>query len=182
MTDAATLDAYAHEAYGRLAEPATLTLQRRLTGPIERVFDYLARSELRRQWLAAGDMTLQAGAPFTFVWRNDDLTVPPGRRPDDAPVEHRMDSRIIECAPPHRLTVSWGAEGEVAFALERAGDEVLLTLTHRRIPDRTTLLSVSSGWHAHLDVLGARLSGGTPEPFWDAVLRLKAEYARRLPA
>ena len=44
------------EAYGALTEPATLTIARRLPGPAERVFAYLTEGELRRTWLAAGDM------------------------------------------------------------------------------------------------------------------------------
>ena len=70
------------DAYGTLTEPATLTLQRLLPGPIERVWAYLTDGELRRKWLAAGTMELTAGAPFELVWRNDELTDPPGTRPD----------------------------------------------------------------------------------------------------
>ena len=33
---------------------------------------------------------------------------------------------------------------------------MLLTVIHRRLPDRSTLLNVSAGWHAHLDILVAR--------------------------
>jgi uncharacterized protein YndB with AHSA1/START domain len=44
------------EAYGVLTEPATLKIQRLLPGPIERVWAYLTDSELRRRWLAAGEM------------------------------------------------------------------------------------------------------------------------------
>ena len=54
-------------------------------------------------------------------------------------------------------------------------------MIHRRLPDRGMLLGVSSGWHAHLDVLAARLAGGEPEPFWDDVTRLRKEYERRIP-
>ena len=67
------------------------------------------------------------------------------------------------------------------FELEQQGHEVLLTVTHRRLPDRSTRLSVSTGWHAHLDVLAARLAGQAPAPFWDSFTRLKADYERRLP-
>ena len=56
------------------------------------------------------------------------------------------------------------------------GKQVLLTLIHRRIPDRSTTLGVSAGWHAHLDVLVARASGTKPESFWDNWSRLKKEY------
>ena len=44
------------DAYGVLTEPATLTIQRMLPGPIERVWAYLTESDLRRKWLAAGEM------------------------------------------------------------------------------------------------------------------------------
>jgi uncharacterized protein YndB with AHSA1/START domain len=44
-------------------------MQRRLPGPIERVWAYLFDSDLRRLWLASGAMTLQPGASFELVWR-----------------------------------------------------------------------------------------------------------------
>ena len=44
-----------------------------------------------------------------------------------------------------------------------------------------TLLNVSAGWHMHLDVLVARVSGAEPQPFWDRWNRLRKEYDRRLP-
>lgn len=59
---------------------------------------------------------------------------------------------------------------------------MLLTQVHRRLPDRATLLSVSAGWHAHLDVLAARTRDEAPEPFWDAWSALKGEYEQRIPA
>ncbi|WP_269713983.1 SRPBCC family protein [Caulobacter sp. NIBR2454] len=177
MTDAITLD-----AYGALIEPATLKIQRLLPGPIERCWAYLTDSELRRQWLAAGDMQKGADTTFEFVWRNDELTDPPGKRPDGMADEHRMQSRITQFDPPRKLAITWGAHGEVSFELQAQGDEVLLTLVHSRVPDRSTLLSVSSGWHAHLDVLEAKARGKTPAPFWDRVAVLKPQYDQRLPA
>ena len=65
-----------------LTEPATITIQRFLPGPIERVWAYLTESDLRRQWLAAGQMEMKVGAPFELVWRNNELTNPPGKRPE----------------------------------------------------------------------------------------------------
>jgi len=56
MTQLATLD-----AYGALTEHATLTIQRLLPGPIERIWAYLTNSDLRRQWLAAGEMEMKVG-------------------------------------------------------------------------------------------------------------------------
>jgi uncharacterized protein YndB with AHSA1/START domain len=182
MTDLATLD-----AHGVLTEPATLTIQRLLPGPIERVWAYLVESDLRRKWLAAGQMEMKVGAPFELVWRNDELTDPPGQRPPGFPEEHRMEGRITELDPPRKLAITWGSSGGVSFELEPQGNprgnQVLLTVIHRRLPDRGTMLNVSAGWHMHLDILVARVTGNKdPAPFWDGWSRLKQEYDPRLPA
>jgi hypothetical protein len=60
---------------------------------------------------------------------------------------------------------------------------VLLTVAHRRLADRRTMLMVGPGWHMHLDLLAARVNGA-PDParFWDGWLCLQKEYGRRLPA
>ena len=177
MNGLATLD-----AFGALIEPATVKIQRRLPGPIERVWAYLTESEQRRQWLAAGQMEMKVGAPFELVWRNDELSDPPAQRPAGFPEESRMQSRITELDPPHKISFTWAGSGDVSFELERQGNEVLLTVIHRRLPDRDSLLKHAAGWHNHLDVLVARATGKEPEPFWDGWLRLKQEYDRRLPA
>ncbi|MBU8537475.1 SRPBCC family protein [Falsiroseomonas tokyonensis] len=176
MNDLMTLD-----AYGRLTEPATLTIQRLLPGPIERIWAYLTESELRRRWLAAGEMELRLGATTELVWRNEQLNDPPTRRPEGFGEEHRMQVEITELDPPRRLGISWGSTGGVTFLLEKQGSEVLLTVIHRRVEDRATLLNVSAGWHAHLDMLAADAGGGVKPRHWDHWLRLRAEYDRRLP-
>ena len=177
MSELATL-----EAYGVFTEPATLKIERLLPGPIERVWAYLTQSDLRRQWLAAGDMEMRVGAPFELVWRNHELSDLPGERPPEFPEEIRMQSEITELDPPRKLAITWGGAGDVSFELHKQGKDVLLTLIHRRVPDRDTLLNVSAGWHMHLDILVARANGRKPAPFWDGWSRLKKEYYRRLPA
>lgn len=167
-------------AYGVLTEPATLRIERLLPGPIERVWSYLTDDQLRRQWLAAGQMELTIGAPFELVWRNDELTDPPGHRPEGFSAEHRMASRITEIDAPHRLAFTWGTGSAVSFDLETRGTKVLLTVTHSRLPDRDNTLKVGAGWHAHLNVLAAILSGTQPAPFWDTWVRLRDEYKQRL--
>jgi uncharacterized protein YndB with AHSA1/START domain len=170
------------DQYGVLTEPTTVKLQRLLPGPIERIWSYLTDSDMRRKWLAAGDMEVKAGAPFELVWRNSELTDPPGKRPEGFGEEHRMQSHIVEVDPPRRLVIAWAGSGDVSFDLEEKGDKVLLTLIHRQLPDRRMMLMVGAGWHMHLDVLVARTTGKEPQPFWDGWVRLKQEYDRRLPA
>jgi len=170
------------DPYGVLIEPATLKIQRLLPGPIERVWAFLTESELRRKWLAAGEMEMKVGAPFELVWRNDELTDPPGQRPPGFAHERRMQSQIIELDPPRKLAFAWEGSGDVSFELEPKGNEVMLTVIHRLLPDRANLLGVGAGWHTHLDVLVARVTGKEPAPFWDGLSRLRKEYDRRIPA
>ena len=177
MTELATLD-----PHGVLIEPATLKIQRLLPGPIKRVWSYLTDSELRGQWLATGVMQPRAGTPFEFTWHNDKLD-PPSRRPDGFAESHSMKATVTEWNPPRRLAFTWG-EGErggVSIELEPKGKDVLLTLVHARLPDRNSLLNVSAGWHAHLDLLVARAGNKQGFPFWEAWRRLKTEYEQRLP-
>jgi len=176
MTDFASPD-----DYGVLTEPATLKIQRLLPGPIDRVWAYLTESDLRRKWLAAGEMEMKVGAPFELVWRNSELTAPPGKRPDGFGEEHRMQSEITELDPPRKLAFTWGKSGGVSMELEPRGERVLLTVIHRRLPDRGMMVGVSTGWHTHLDMLAARLAGEEPEPFWDGFSRLRKEYDQRTP-
>lgn len=168
--------------FGELSDPATLTLTRRLPGPIERVWAHLTESDLRRQWLAAGDMTLQPGAPFELVWRNDELSTSPAERPEGFSSESRATCQLTEVEPQRRLSFTWPGVGEVSFELEAVDDDVVLTVTHRRLADNGMTVMVGAGWHMHLDILVARLSGTPAASFWSGWLRLRSEYERRLAA
>lgn len=168
-------------SYGTISEDATLSIQRVLPGPIERVWAYLTESELRRLWLAGGPMALTPGGEMNLTWRNDELTQPSGKRPEGFGAEHSMSGHVTSVDPPRKLTITWSDTGEVTFDLTQQGDKVLLKLTHRRIVDRRMRVMVGAGWHMHLDILVARLEGVQCEPFWDGWSRLRDEYDQRLP-
>jgi uncharacterized protein YndB with AHSA1/START domain len=174
MSDLATLS-----PYGVRTETTTVRIQRLLPGPIERVWAYLTESDLRRQWLASGPMELKAGGAAELTWRNGELTPHEEARPEGMPEERKMTSQVLRADPPRLLAFTWG-EGDVTFELAPQGTEVLLTVTHRRLLDRGSLLNVSAGWHAHLDLLADRLSDREPGPFWRHWSELKAEYEARL--
>ena len=105
--------------------------------------------------------------------------IPPGQ---ERLVGAGMQSRITELDPPRKLSIAWSTTGDVTFELEPKGKGVLLTIIHRRFPDRATLLKHMAGWHMHLDVLAARASGEEPSPFWDGWSGLMKDYDVRLPA
>jgi uncharacterized protein YndB with AHSA1/START domain len=175
MTEATTLD-----AYGVQTEPATVRIQRLLPGPIERVWAYLTESDLRQQWLASGPMDLKVGGEAELVWRHEELTRHKETRPEGMPAEHRMKTQITRVEPPRLLAFGWNDGSDVTFELDPQGDEVLLTVTHRRVSERDILLAISAGWHAHLDLLVERMSNREPGPFWSAWNRLRSEYDARL--
>jgi uncharacterized protein YndB with AHSA1/START domain len=165
---------------GTLADANTLRFQRRLPGPIERVWSYLSDSDLRRQWLASGTMSLQPGASFELVWRNDDLSASAAERPDGFSAESRATCQFVEVEPPRRMRYIWPGVGEVSIELESVGNEVMLTLTHRQLVGESLILNVCAGWHAHLELLVAHLEGSQPPSLWGTWKRLRKDYEEQL--
>lgn len=168
--------------YGMFTDDATLTIQRRLPGPIARVWSYLTDSELRAQWLASGTMQSRPDTSFDLVWRNDDLSLSSAERPEGFPEVSSATCLLTEFDPPRRLRFTWPEVGDVTIELKPAGDDVLLTLTHRGCATRPMQLMLGAGWHAHLDILGARIRGQTPPSFWSNWQTLRQEYDQRLAA
>jgi uncharacterized protein YndB with AHSA1/START domain len=175
--------------FGVVTEARTVRFQRVLPGPIERVWAYLTESEKRGRWLASGPMELRVGGRVELNFRHADLT-PHVEQP---PEKYRNCAdgvttygRVTRCDPPRLLSYTWneasGVGSEVTFELAPQGEDVLLVLTHRRLPDRATMLSFAGGWHTHLGILLDHLNGREPRPFWSTHARLEAEYDRRLPA
>jgi uncharacterized protein YndB with AHSA1/START domain len=166
--------------FATMTDGSTLVIQRWLPGPVERVWRYLTDSDLRRKWLAAGEMELVAGAPLELVWRNDTLSDADDPRPAAFPEEQRMASDIVAVDPMRMLTIAWG-KGQVTFALREKADRVQLTITHTGLDSKATRQMIAGGWHMHLDILAARLSGTERPSFWSGWNRLQGLYDSRLP-
>ncbi len=97
---------------------------------------------------------------------------------------HSASMTLLAYEPPYRLAFTFGESKmpdawEVEFLLKPEGDKVRLILTHSKVPDRAYALGVSSGWHAHLDVLEYRLKGEPPPGFWDIWRRYDGVYDKR---
>jgi uncharacterized protein YndB with AHSA1/START domain len=174
--------------YGVITEAGAVRFERLLTAPIERVWDYLTQSELRRTWFAGGDMDLRPGGGLTLVFRNSELS----QRGEEVPESFReyegmvTQGEIVLVDPPRRLVFLWseaaGPPTEVSWELESRGEQTLFVLTHRRLPSREILVDLSGGWHLHIDILAALLAGRKPGPFWATNARYAAEYEARTPA
>ncbi|MDQ3028114.1 MAG: SRPBCC family protein [Pseudomonadota bacterium] len=177
-----------NQDYVCITAPDAVRIERLLPGPIERVWAYLTEPAKRATWFAGGATDLRVGGAMALDFHNDRLTEgddPPPPKYEKYGCALTMKSRVTACEPPTLLAYTFGGEGaensEVRFDLAARGDQVHLVLTHRRLANREAMLSVSGGWHAHLDILVARLEGRNPPKFWRNHTRLEAEYERRIP-
>jgi uncharacterized protein YndB with AHSA1/START domain len=174
------------QADGEILDTQTVRFERLLPGPIERVWAYLSDSEKRRKWLAAGDWDLRVGGKAEMRFNHSELT--PHKETTPEKYKKHDGSTIVlwtitRCDSPRLLAVRWGDkpdDSEVTFELKPRGSDVLLTVTHRRLPNRDMLLSVSGGWHLHLDILADHLNNRTPPPFWATHAKLEAEYGKKI--
>jgi uncharacterized protein YndB with AHSA1/START domain len=173
--------------YGELIDDSTVRFERMLPGPIERAWAYIVDSDKRRKWLCAGDIGAGEGAHVDMHFHNEtlsnaeDIEVPEKYR--DMPKEMHFVGTVTRWDPPYFVSHTWefGEENsEVCYELEEIGDKVRLVLTHRRLETAETVLSVSGGWHTHLDILVDILEGREPRAFWKTQTALEAEYTKRL--
>lgn len=173
--------------YGELIDENTVRFERLLPGPIDRVWRYLTESDKRARWLCGGDVETIDDGHVDMHFHNVSLSgeddIP---RPDKyrgRPEKMSFSGRVTRCEPPHVLHHTWefGEESsEVCYELREQGDKVLLVLIHRRLASTDTVLSVSAGWHTHLNLLVDVLENSKPRPFYKMQLEYESEYSRRL--
>lgn len=170
-----------------LIEPGTVKLERLLPGPVERVWAYLTESDKRAKWLAAGEFDLRVGGRVRLEFDNTKLC-----HDGDVPESRRERGRgsfegVITRLEPNRLlahTWSWEDKGyanetEVTYELTPRGKQVLLVITHRRMP-KDLVPAVMGGWDVHSGILADLLEGRKPRSFWREHERLEQEYAAAL--
>ena len=173
--------------HGILIDQQTLQFERLLPGPIERVWDYLTKPELRAKWFADGDMEQKNGGALTLIWRNDELGARPGSPPEHMKNfggTHQSQNIVLAWEPPHRLVFDWSdgidnGRSQVEFLLKAEGDKVRLTLTHSRLNKSDNRAKFAGGWHIHLLMLSELLESDVKSGFWESFDGLPAEYAKQ---
>jgi uncharacterized protein YndB with AHSA1/START domain len=168
--------------YADRIAPDTVRLERLLPGPIEKVWSFLTRSDQRARWLAAGDWDLRVGGRVELHFTHDQLQSEP------TPEKYRgmtmsFTGKILRIEPPRLIEFTWleahGVTSEVTFELAARGEQVLFTITHRKIEGRDELLDVSGGWDVHVGILEDVLAHRPPRGFWSTHERLARDYAQR---
>jgi uncharacterized protein YndB with AHSA1/START domain len=181
--------------YHHVVSPTEIRFERLLPGPIETVWAYLTDAKKRGEWLASGPMEPKVGGKVSLRFKHSELSplqAPPPERFEKMDAEgHSAEEMITAFDPPRRLAFTWGGslgggslEGgasEVVFELAPHGDKVLLTLTHRKLPNDAERIGTAGGWHCHLTILVEKLEGRTPPAFWDVFRRIGAEYTNGIP-
>lgn len=172
--------------YGERVDENTVRFERLLPGPLERVWAYLTDNDKRATWLAAGETELKVGGKVEMHFHNASLSTKPDIDPPekyrDLPEKMSFGGTVTRCDPPQLLAYTWDFENEhseVCYELEEKGDQVRLVLTHSKLDSLGEVLSVSGGWHAHLDILEDVLEGREPQAFWKVHSPLENEYERR---
>ena len=157
------------EPFGLLQERngrGVVRLRRRLLATPEEIWPLLVEPAEVATWLA--DLTIEprVGGAYTLTFRT---------------MEAVSRGHIIVFEPPTRLEYRWH-EGEtiesvVRFELRAVGAEATdLLLTHRLLHGAADLHMYAAGWHAHLDVLIARLAGRATDWDWERYFALRAVY------
>ena len=158
-----------------------LRLERRLPGPIERLWSYLVDPEKRALWWVGGAWDLRPGGETRCEWNHTRLSHEP--TPDAWKDFDGMTSTgtITRLEPPRLLAYRADMGGEpfeVTFELKADGDEVIFSITQEPVADGAKA-SFASGWHAYVDILEDRVRGVKPRAFWTNFSVLEKEYATR---
>jgi uncharacterized protein YndB with AHSA1/START domain len=160
-------------------ETGVVKLERVLNAPIEEVWDYVTKDELRRTWLGVGTVDLRVGGKVHLMYDNSVLTDEP-MHDDDTFEPHIEYGTILELDPPHKISYTWGEwfghNCIVTFALQPVGDKTQLVLTHSRIDDVELSYDVARGWHVHFDVLESKINGTEMPNIWDRFDEVGAYY------
>ena len=167
-----------------LVEPGTVRLERLLPGPVERVWSYIVESDKRAQWLAAGEFDLRVGGKVRLHFDNANLCHDKAEAAKYGERGRGTFEGVVTRLELNRLlahTWKWDSKGhasdtEVTYELTPKGMQVLLVITHRRMP-KDLVTAVMGGWDAHSGILQDLLEGRTPRSFWAEHERLEKEYA-----
>jgi uncharacterized protein YndB with AHSA1/START domain len=173
--------------FGELVNSDTVRFERVLPGPIERVWGYIAEGDKRARWICGGEVAAKVGSTMEMHFDNESLSsepdIPRPAKYKEMPDKPSFTGTVTRYEPPFAFSHLWDFEGEateVCYELEQRDDKVLLVLTHKRLRSAEDILSVSGGWHTHLDVLVDVLEGREPGPFWKTHARIHDEYEKRL--
>ena len=157
-------------SYDTIEDQPTLTFERRLSHPVDRVWRAITERDELAHWFPSKVVVdeLAPGAEMTFEFED---------MPLDAP--SAMTGRVTGFDPPRLFAFTWGPPGHedhLRFELEPAGAEGCTLSLTVRLGARDKAARDAAGWHVCLDrleqALGDQGVGGEWRGYYD-------EYQRR---
>jgi uncharacterized protein YndB with AHSA1/START domain len=164
------------------ASGTTLRIERRLPGPIERVWAYIVEPEKRALWWVGGAWDLRVGGKTQCEWDHTRLSHEPTPEAWKSFDGMTTEGTISRLEPPRLLAYKGDmgmGEFEVTFELEPDGDDVIFSITQAPVDGAQAKAGFASGWHAYVDILEDRVRNAKPRAFWTNFDRLEKEYAGR---
>jgi len=159
--------------FGAIAENGIIRFERSVAGPLEAVWGHLTTPKRLARWLAGGDVQLRVGGYVELAF---DLVEGKDRR-NAGP---NVSGVVSRCVPPRSLSYWWtdaDTLSNVTIELTHRSPVVLLLLTHAGLP-LSRVARTCASWHAHLDILEARLEHHQPPAFPDVFDRVIPHYER----
>jgi uncharacterized protein YndB with AHSA1/START domain len=152
---------------GQIKKVSMVQFERRLPGPIERVWAFLTDTKKLPGWFGDGTIAPRAGGAVSLMGGH-------------------IRGIVTQWQPPRRLAYTWNVfspgdteqqypESYLTIELDRRGSEVFLTLTHLPVLDRFERQN-AMGWHTFLDMLDAAVRGAPTEPRQAYMQRNAARY------
>jgi len=167
----------------RIIARDAIRLERLLDAPVETVWRYLIKAELRRQWFMGGT-DARPDSEFELLNDHDNLSDEPAPYPEGyAEFKGRTwNEKVLRFEPPRLLetTFQGGKNGIVTYELFPEDGKTRLVLTHRGIESPVGAQDFGSGWNSHLTVLQARLAGDRVPNFWALHARSREEVQQAL--
>jgi uncharacterized protein YndB with AHSA1/START domain len=159
---------------GRVLNESTFQFERVLPAPVNRVWQYLTNSDFLSSWLAVASIECRVGGRVELQF--DQLEIP-----ERAEQGTTIRGLVSTYEAERKLEYSWidttsQLESAVCFELTAQGNETKLTVTHSRVPSARMHVFMA-GWHAHLDILFARLKNAVPPSFQKRFREVVQTYA-----
>jgi uncharacterized protein YndB with AHSA1/START domain len=133
---------------------ATVRFERPLNASREGVWRALTDVAAVSVWLALGTLDTHVGGSVHLDFGED----------------QQVAGTVLQCDPTQTLEYTWTFTGEqdsvLLFELSGNDERTTLVLEHRLLPPDQAV-GYGAGWHAHLDMLDAHVTGKDPVD-WDA--------------
>lgn len=131
----------------------SLTINRTIQAPIEKVFEALTTADILTRWMGPGEVNcesasvdLKVGGDYRIHMKSSDG-------------DHIVVGQYKEITRPHKLQFTWAWEGGespetlVTITLESKDQHTAITLLHENFPVKEPADKHTQGWNGCLDKL-----------------------------